>query len=314
MPKIGPETCLFSIGVAWLDDGVSLNDGLGGSWTENSRGKNNTYDPFVPVIQHKANVAFLVPQTDSPSLSASTTSIDSGSRKRPCQSGCLLPLQYGTLLDPEIMRTDALYAFSDLFVFAASSENQFLNLVQKEIDMSIRTFDQKEEWSLENLRYNKALLDEHIQHTRHIVAFLRLENNMSWPQAKDPQHVQIRNNTKTTLLEDYEHLLERTQTLATRAMEGMHVIMNDSMLKENMKAMEQTREVGRLSLLAFFFLPLSFASSIFGMNFVDIKEPSWIVCAVLLVFGLLMVISAIMCWWDSISRSRLKSVFSFFSK
>lgn len=45
------------------------------------------------------------------------------------QTALLLHRNYGQNLDTSIMRTDAFYALSELFIFSAFCENQFLNLI-----------------------------------------------------------------------------------------------------------------------------------------------------------------------------------------
>lgn len=301
----------LNTGVAWLDEGMRLGSGISGPWDE-SNGQSTTYDPYVPIVQHRAKIAFLVPQMDlAQGKSTIASSVTEQRSKDPSQSACMLPAQYGSLLDHDTMRCDALYAFSDLFAFAASSENQFLGLIQSEVDMAIRSFRGQEQWSLESLRYSKGLLDEHAEHIEQTLAFLKTEDSKHWPQAEEPRKVQLKNATRKMLLDDFNHLHRRSRTLAARAMDGTHVIMNDAMLNESQKAILQAREVGRLSLLAYFFLPLSFVSSLFGMNFVVIKNLSWAIGSSVIVFIVVLAISTLMCFWESVPLGVLEMCLKF---
>jgi Mg2+ and Co2+ transporter CorA len=47
----------------------------------------------------------------------------------------------------------------------------------------------------------------------------------------------------------------------------MTVIMNNANIAESKRAIEQAKRVGKLTMLAFFYVPLSFTASFFGMNF-----------------------------------------------
>jgi len=47
----------------------------------------------------------------------------------------------------------------------------------------------------------------------------------------------------------------------------MGIIMNNAILAEFKRAVSQTKLVGRLALLAYFYFPLSFKSPFFGMNY-----------------------------------------------
>lgn len=70
-----------------------------------------------------------------------------------------------------------------------------------------------------------------------------------------------------SLLEDYEDLLARCSDLSARCTSAMEVTMNKALVLESQKAIEQSERLKKLSLLATFFIPLSFTSSLFGMNF-----------------------------------------------
>ena len=71
---------------------------------------------------------------------------------------------------------------------------------------------------------------------------------------------------------DYEDILERTDALIRAYSEGMEDIHKSAMLLESRKAIEQSKGVARLTLLAFLFIPLSFTSSFFGMNFKELWD------------------------------------------
>ncbi|KAL8724232.1 MAG: hypothetical protein Q9166_008063 [cf. Caloplaca sp. 2 TL-2023] len=71
----------------------------------------------------------------------------------------------------------------------------------------------------------------------------------------------------TSLMEDYEYLLARCSELSMRCTSAMDITMNKALVLESQKAIEQSERLKKLSLLATFFIPLSFTSSLFGMNF-----------------------------------------------
>ncbi|KAL8682883.1 MAG: hypothetical protein Q9186_001129 [Xanthomendoza sp. 1 TL-2023] len=73
--------------------------------------------------------------------------------------------------------------------------------------------------------------------------------------------------TGVSLLNDYEDLLARCSELSARCTSAMDVTMNKALILESQKAIEQSERLKKLSLLATFFIPLSFTSSLFGMNF-----------------------------------------------
>jgi Mg2+ and Co2+ transporter CorA len=68
------------------------------------------------------------------------------------------------------------------------------------------------------------------------------------------------------LMADFVHLLDSARSLSGRCNTGMAVIGNNAMLEENRQATLQARRVARLTFIAFVFVPLSFTTSLFGMN------------------------------------------------
>jgi hypothetical protein len=295
--------------VVWLDSGNPLDDNNLIPRHERDLSNRKPYMPsYLPVIQHRAKIALnydelqTFTETDRP-----TTPAPQLGAGKPLQSSCLLPFQYGVSLDRDLMRIDALYALSDIFAFAASAENQFINLMQKQVDGAIREFRGQEEWSMAALRYSKDLLDDHIQHLESTIARLETEDRTNLPRAQDSPGLETRKATLDQLLEDFRYLLVRSKAVATRAKEGTDTIMNDVLLKESRNAFTQAKEVGRLSFLAYFFLPMSFVTSLFGMNVVQISDWRLAVAAILTVFVLVMAVSVVLGLWESMPWKARKS-------
>ena len=77
------------------------------------------------------------------------------------------------------------------------------------------------------------------------------------------------------LFKDFESLLQWTELFSHRCDQGMSIIKNNNaMLTESRPAISQARLVGRLTLLAYFYIPLSFTSALFGMNFSELNKGS----------------------------------------
>lgn len=75
--------------------------------------------------------------------------------------------------------------------------------------------------------------------------------------------------------------------------------MNNANLAESRRAMLQARKVGKLTLLAFFYVPLSFTTSFFGMNLEEFGTSTtianWVwVCVSVPIF----VLSVVFYIWD----------------
>jgi len=68
------------------------------------------------------------------------------------------------------------------------------------------------------------------------------------------------------LREDYEQLHIRCIDLSRMCTQGINLAMNKAAIEESRKAIEQSERLKKLTLLATFFIPLTFSASLFGMN------------------------------------------------
>ena len=201
--------------------------------------------------------------------------------------------------------TDPLAALVPLFTHAAFSEVQFLNLMQEQLDAELGPLVPQErhhEFGLENLQYFASILDRHVGQLRHCLRAIKLlahpsemqrpsrdqsqtgrsiasvktfintdQDSGSWDtdhiHHKLPHLAPSSASSALTLVENYTDLVSRCLDLVARCNAGMNIMMNRSVVLESRKAMEQTDRVKKLTLLATFFIPLSFTASLFGMNF-----------------------------------------------
>jgi len=227
---------------------------------------------ILPVQQHRKHIA-LKGMLHLTSSSAETVKPNPPTKQPFVQSASLLPLEYCRFLDHEIAAHDFIFAVADIFRFAAYSEIQCLNLLQLLIDGVVRQRQQtqtrppsEEPESTHILVEYRAILDRHQQRLEEILATLRRREHSGWPMAEKEAHRWKAANEARRLEEDYQHLVSRTRELATACQEGMAMMMHQALITEAKKAMEQTERMKKLTILATIFIPLSFTSSVFGMN------------------------------------------------
>ncbi|KAK3365584.1 hypothetical protein B0T24DRAFT_710693 [Lasiosphaeria ovina] len=180
------------------------------------------------------------------------------------QSASLLPEHYGSQLDGDAMRVDALYALSELLTFAATLEKQFLNYMTQLIRQeSYLPRAAGADFSITNLKHARELLDSHAQGLEENARFLRRQRQ--W-QKSDPRAAAVA-AVHNALVDDFAYLLALCRTLSARCLEGVSLVTNDAMPEETRKTKHQGEQTRTLALLAFFYLPLSLRTGLFGMNF-----------------------------------------------
>lgn len=200
-----------------------------------------------------------------------------GAKSRLLQSPSLLPKHYGQDLDRETARDDGLYALSELFTFCAFSESQFLNLVGHMIDEEGDALDRSiglDKRTTLNLEFYKRILGSHLKNLKSILSCIEAGGGRTWPRAQGKNQREIADAMTERLKGDYSELIHRAEALSQRCIDESFLLMNKTMIEDNQRGLSQAQAMARLTMLAYFFVPLSFTASFFGMNFRELVGPN----------------------------------------
>lgn len=275
--------------VVWLDSGKDLSESVEGPWFPR-HGTRAWETYFFPVIVHQVadtpswsmneRLPRTMPSAYAASNRATSANKTAAGEWKAAQNICLLPFQYGSRLDKELARQDALYALSELFQFAASAEVQLLNFLQSRIEHELsfvgdQKVGQNHPVSLLNLKYIKTQLTPLAQRFAETVSILQSRHSLDWPRAENSATAE---RGAVLLLADFEYLLQRAGTLTRECEQGMATLANSSVLEESRHSASLALRVQRLTVIATIFIPLSFACSFWGMNFKEFgtgSQPLW---------------------------------------
>jgi Mg2+ and Co2+ transporter CorA len=81
----------------------------------------------------------------------------------------------------------------------------------------------------------------------------------------------IADTAKRDVEADYEYLLQRCKEYLEHHHMAIRILVNSTALRRNEKQIRLAKQVTKLTVLATVFLPLSFCTSIFGMNFNELN-------------------------------------------
>ena len=185
------------------------------------------------------------------------------------QPTSILDAQYGTLSKADQMVAAPFYALTELWQLAAYSECQFLNMVDSKLNFETSLAKTPHDSpSLANLVRFQSMIESHAEQIHSSLSCIRQTGGREWQKSlKAPKSEQLGVDVSMSqLLQDYEYLQVRAERLAARYQQGMGVLMNHAIIAESEKAIQQTKEVAKLTRLAYFFIPLSFTASLLGMN------------------------------------------------
>jgi Mg2+ and Co2+ transporter CorA len=170
----------------------------------------------------------------------------------------------------EVMAQDAFYALHEVFLHSACSERQFLNLLDSKLANAIEEARELEVDSLPSLNYLKEILYHHLKYNQHVASFIRSLEGTRWPQMTGEKQ----RRRSSVILDHFEHLATQAQMLYSRCEGAITVLMNSISIAEARKSISQAERLGRLTFLAFIFVPLSFTTSVFGMNLEELSQPN----------------------------------------
>ncbi|KAJ4362422.1 hypothetical protein N0V83_010515 [Neocucurbitaria cava] len=230
-----------------------------------------------------------------PSTASNFTNADDGSLVQPAT---YLASESNYLIDHAIAAQDPLYALSPVFRFAAATENQVLAILTKRYEVISSTIwdPEKSTEFLEQLILNKHILDDHACRHDDVLCFLRSQKLAKWAVNLTEEQTRISSDTKRAVEADYEYLLDRTRRFSVYHQEAISVLVSSVALVESRKQITLATQVTKLTILATVFLPLSYCTSIFGMNFIELEELRiWIWVVVTICVG---IVTVVVYQWD----------------
>lgn len=209
-----------------------------------------------------------------------------------------IPSEHHLLLDYAIAALDPIYALTPVLFFAAASENGALGVVTKQYEIITSTvWDPKlYKEHLEQLILHKHILDDHACRHEEVLHFLRSSASGKWCSSLTAEQAKISNEAKKSVENDYEYLLTRTRQFSTHHQEAISILVSSVALTESKKQITLATQVTKLTIFATVFLPLSYCTSVFGMNFVVLEQLSiWVWVIVTAVIG---VATFVVYQWD----------------
>lgn len=192
---------------------------------------------------------------------------------RPIQALSSLPEKYGDTIDWTKAALNPVFAIQELFTFQASSELQYLNMLEKFISDQIGRAESTQAGadidSILHFDYTRSILIRHSAHFQSLLGaldtgFKDWKKAGSQPQSDDE-------DVLSTLKADLDYLSTRIRNVILLCEAGRSTTLSNSSIEETRRSTEEAKLVTELTKatnrLTFIFLPISFVTSAFGMNF-----------------------------------------------
>ena len=253
-----------NIVLVWTDSGEDKDfDFIPGANADHLKGAVDRLD-FCPIFFEKD----LSEKPATPPLAG--TGSQTARVNQPLSS---LPGNYGYTINWKRAAVDPLSTLQELFTFHAASEVQYLNMLEQFITEQITHAEsmsgETEIGSILHFDYAKSILVRHDAHIQSVLCFLQ-SDLQEWEEAT-PQNQSPDGDLLSTLQTDLGYLSTRIHNIIELCEAGRSTIMSNTSIEENKRSNEQAALVADLTKattrLTFIFLPISFVTSVFGMNF-----------------------------------------------
>jgi len=165
------------------------------------------------------------------------------------------------------------------FSLWASSEYQFLNLMEQKVAEFGRPGDQ----GIDGIQAIKKQVDAHRERIQDVLEVIKVQGGDKWsilatkeqspsPRSESvPRMRQAADETGSYQPQIYDKLLRRAAAVSVACSDEMTKLSNESIVHEAQRTMKQTGAIGRVTFIASVFVPLAFATSIFGMNLQELN-------------------------------------------
>ncbi|KAG5802110.1 hypothetical protein H9Q74_013382 [Fusarium xylarioides] len=193
------------------------------------------------------------------------------------QSISHLHANYGGHLKADIMVHDVFYTLSELFEFSAASVDQLLKHFEDSIAELLR-LDNTDTTKISELLILKSYIDDYRSYVGNVLKVVKTRGNPKWPRETEPKKREHADLVAERLELRYEHLLGKCDRLSDHCASGISILMSLDAHEQAAKAMTQAGRLGKLSVLAYVYIPITFAASFYGMNFAELGDHLSIWC------------------------------------
>ncbi|CZT46684.1 uncharacterized protein RSE6_07149 [Rhynchosporium secalis] len=173
---------------------------------------------------------------------------------------------------------------SELFVFVAASELTLLKFIAIKIDKAVKDASEVDQETAitpqADLVFYRRLLERRSREAKSTLSHICNRHTLIWPTATGDSAAQSKSSLAALRSEkDFRYLIEVIEGLCGICDRELSVLVNAAGIAEAKRGIEQGKTLFGFTWLASIFVPLSFTTSLFGMNVREFEKaelPIWV--------------------------------------
>jgi hypothetical protein len=191
------------------------------------------------------------------------------------QSLSNLHISLGARLDAETRAQVPFYVLHDVFRTSILVDSQLLNLIShktgsEDVDIvNSQTGTASYETEQLQLLHFQRFLESRLHAMQDLQSLFQRQRAGMWPGASVKRCRDISDMSLSSLQQDHDHLMNRTRDLLTRVERSINLLTSLIQIQQAKRSHRLNQTLFRFTLVAAVYIPLSFTTSFFGMNFVQ---------------------------------------------
>lgn len=289
-------------------------------WTDSGSDLNSNYVtiPNVDSFKNVSNEISFCPVFFENELqernSSSSTSSAASHGKQPLS---ILPGRYGETINWSGLSADPILVLRELFNFQSAAAIQYLNMLRKNVSQLVirnQSIDITRSVNMEDILhfdYAKTVLVRWAAHFKRVIQALDTGplRHIDAPQGAQEE----RKKMLLSLQVDLEFLHNEAKTIIELCDNGKSTILSNFSISESKRTSEEAKLVTELTKttnrLTFIFLPISFVTSVFGMNFRQFGQGPLSISLWVVVTIPLLLVSIILVEWGRLITTYFRRFF-----
>ncbi|KAF2758786.1 hypothetical protein EJ05DRAFT_538090 [Pseudovirgaria hyperparasitica] len=282
--------------IIWSDAGTSLESSHRGPWLDMTADHSSSIR-FIPMVLQLQNgqIKDFLTTTMGKTQSSQTSSI--ATSEQLAQNLCALPHDFLRPLNDFTIQAHPFYALHEIFRLNAASEHQFLNLMETKAHTHGR-MDNDRQRSIAEIQAIKQLIDQDHEKITDVLETIRTRGGCHWNPEPQTREADEAREAAETLHRTFRKLERRAHAVSEACRDAISMLSSDAMVREAQKSMKTAEGIAKVTFIAFVFVPLSFTTSFFGMNFAEFNGKNLGIWVWFMVSVPVLMLSLLVWWLD----------------